>query len=86
MMRSKQATREERRASFDWCLEEALNGGYPPTETGLYPETIYALQAVADAVAEQRPTGELVEEANKALNIELDGLPMEPVFCGRSRN
>jgi len=76
-MRSKQATREERRASFDWWLEEALNGGYPPTETGLYPETIYALRAVADAVAEERPTGELVEEANKALNIELGGLSME---------
>jgi hypothetical protein len=77
MMRSKQATREEKRASFDWCLEEALKGDYPPTETGLYPDTIYALRAVADAVAEQRPTGELVEEANRALNIELGGLPME---------
>lgn len=75
-MRAKRAKPEDRIASFDWCLDQALRGGYPPTETGLYPETIYALRAVADAVAEHKPTGELnelEEKARQALNIELYG-------------
>jgi hypothetical protein len=47
-MRSEPATPDERRATFVWCLAEALKGGYPPTETGLDPDTIYALRAIAD--------------------------------------
>jgi hypothetical protein len=71
MMRSKQATRDEKQASFAWCLEEALKGGYPPTETGLFPETIYALRAVADAAAQHTATGALEEEARRAFDAEL---------------
>ncbi len=73
-MRSKPATPDEKSASFEWCLGEALRGGYPPTETGLYPETIYALQAVADdALAGGQRTDELVLEARHALGKELYG-------------
>jgi hypothetical protein len=80
MMRSKQATPDERRASFDWCLDQALSGNYPPTETGLFPETIYALQAVADAALQDKPTyelEELKEQARFAMNVELRG-PVYP--------
>ena len=73
MMRSTPATPEDRSASFEWCLGEALHGDYPPTETGLNPDTIYALRAVADAAAERQQTDELVRDARHALEVELYG-------------
>jgi hypothetical protein len=78
-MRSKPATPENRMASFEWCLGEALQGGYPPTETGLDSDTIYALRAVADAaIAGREPPEELVMEARHAFEVELYGNPMHP--------
>lgn len=70
-MRFKQATREQKQASFDWCLEKALGGDYPPTETGLFPDTIYALEAVADAADQGRATDQLADEARHQFEVEL---------------
>jgi hypothetical protein len=81
MMRSRPATPEEKQASFDWCLDKALTGGYPPTETGLYPETIYALQDVADAAVQHKPKYELEElevKARHALDAEIYGPDVRP--------
>jgi hypothetical protein len=73
MMRWKRATPEDRIASFEWCLGEALQGDYPSTETGLNPKTIRALRDVANAAAEHKPTDELVKKARGALEVELYG-------------
>lgn len=41
-------TPQEQLDTLKWCLRQALDGHYPPTETGLDIETIEALQGIAD--------------------------------------
>jgi hypothetical protein len=66
------ATPDEKRAAFKACLRDALQGRMPPTGTGMHPETIDALYAIARAAYQNQPTDDLVAEARAALAAELN--------------
>lgn len=62
---------EEMRLGFDEFLASAQLGEMPPTETGLPPRTLYALEAVARAAYRRQPIGKLVAAARATFADEM---------------
>jgi hypothetical protein len=56
---------DEARQAFDWLLDAAIHGEMPPTETGLHPALIEAIEAVAGAWP-RAASGDLIAQAHNA--------------------
>jgi hypothetical protein len=67
------ARRETRRVAE--CLDDALAGNMPPSETGLGNDSLAALEYLAIAAGSGQPTNELAAAARAAFDAEVvDGV------------